>query len=409
MTEQRRQEVRYRHRLPPCPSYDVAGMERWLEALAAQGLMLAEEDAFFGFASFIETEPQQVRYRLEATPKEAGPLSDMVPEEEAAELNAFYGWDYVARRGDFFIYRCTDPTVRELHTDPAVQALALTKVKLRQGIRIGTLLFWLIVYPLLLTRGGLLLTVLKMRSWLSLLAVLSFGWTLVDAVLGYLSLRRTQKQLQHGVRSLAAGRTPHPVLYYGKRALQLVLNLLLIFLILRSWSQTVLRTELQPLEEYSRPLPFATLRDLAGEDSTHYSQTMAGMGQGINALQEWSDWLAPCCIDYCEYANVTLADGQVLSGGLYVDYFELANPTLAKLLMHELERRDRREPGCLPLELPLPEADAAAAYTGILGSPTLLLRSGSTVLRAYLHQFSESAPLPPEVWMASMALSLPKG
>ena len=40
-------ETKYRYRIPPCPAYDIPGMESWLEDLAAKGLHLSK-DGFFG-------------------------------------------------------------------------------------------------------------------------------------------------------------------------------------------------------------------------------------------------------------------------------------------------------------------------------------------------------------------------
>ena len=56
-------------RLPPCPPYDVEGMESWLSDMAAKGWRLEPDDFFFGLASFSRTEPGPVRYRLEASLK----------------------------------------------------------------------------------------------------------------------------------------------------------------------------------------------------------------------------------------------------------------------------------------------------------------------------------------------------
>ena len=73
------------------------------------------------------------------------------------ELGKKYDWEYVARRKDFYIYRSFDPCARELNTDPEVQALALNAVKKRQRGTVLQLLFWVVVYPLLFFRGGILL------------------------------------------------------------------------------------------------------------------------------------------------------------------------------------------------------------------------------------------------------------
>ena len=60
-------EPTYRHRLPPCPFYDMAGVECWLEEMAQKGLHLVGPSGFFaGLGTFTDGEPTAVRYRLEA-------------------------------------------------------------------------------------------------------------------------------------------------------------------------------------------------------------------------------------------------------------------------------------------------------------------------------------------------------
>ena len=116
--------------LVPCPDYDVEGTECWLTDLAREGLLLKKDGLFAGVAVFERAVPQRVQYRLEAAQKDTGLLGDgYEPDPEQVELCAQYGWEYVARRGEFYIYRSHDPAARELNTDPAVQALALKAVK----------------------------------------------------------------------------------------------------------------------------------------------------------------------------------------------------------------------------------------------------------------------------------------
>ena len=47
-----RTEGRRAYRLPPCPAWDVEGMERWLEDMAERGFFLAKDGFFAGFAAF---------------------------------------------------------------------------------------------------------------------------------------------------------------------------------------------------------------------------------------------------------------------------------------------------------------------------------------------------------------------
>lgn len=137
-------------RLPPCPVYDVEGMESWLTGLAREeGLLLIQDGIFAGAAAFEKGEPRQMKYRLEAAPKPTGFLADNggEPDPEAVELNRAYHWDYVGKRGNFYIYRTDDPAARELNTDPEVQALAVNAVKKRQMGNLWLPLYWLFMFP----------------------------------------------------------------------------------------------------------------------------------------------------------------------------------------------------------------------------------------------------------------------
>ena len=45
------------HRPVPCPAYDLAAMEAWLEDMARQGLLLSRDGFFLGFADFEKSTP----------------------------------------------------------------------------------------------------------------------------------------------------------------------------------------------------------------------------------------------------------------------------------------------------------------------------------------------------------------
>lgn len=62
------------YRLPPCPYYDLPGVESWLEELSAKGLHLDPEGFVFGVMQFQRNEAKSYRYRLEAVQKQQGML-----------------------------------------------------------------------------------------------------------------------------------------------------------------------------------------------------------------------------------------------------------------------------------------------------------------------------------------------
>ena len=390
------------YRLPPCPAYDVEGMEQWLSDQAERGLFLAQEGFFAGIAAFEAGVPRPVKYRLEAAQKSTSMWAEDggEPDPEQVELGKKYDWEYVARRKDFYIYRSFDPCARELNTDPEVQALALNAVKKRQRGTVLQLLFWLVVYPLLFFRGGILLTAIHMRTWLFLLTAAFVLWMVADEVSALVCLRRIQKKLREN-GCLQAGKDwrRRAVPYHARRAVQWFLGIFLVCIFLSSWSDSIMDANKVSLDRYTGTLPFATMRDFAGEEPAGYRMTMTGVHMGFNTVQIWSDWLAPVCIDYSEHAELTLADDRILSGGYYVDYYEAKSPGIARLLARELYSLDRRESGFEPMEPPdiAASCDRLYAYRNNLHFPTVVVQSGFRVIRAFFYQTADDT-VPFDQW-----------
>lgn len=401
------------YRRPPCPSYDVEGTEAWLTDLAREGLLLEADGFFAGFAAFEKAAPAHVKYRLEAAQKHAGLWSEDggEPDEAQVELCAQYRWEYVARHGQFYIYRSADPSARELNTDPKVQALALNAVKKRLVSDLISLLVWTVLYPLLFLRAGLFTTILGLGTWRFALLTVLVLWEIVRSVRALTVLGRFQKKLRQG---LTPAHTKNwrqgAARYHAANALRLLLALALAVCLLHVWSDRIMDTGLVPLDEYNGKLPFATMRELAAFDGSavaDYRETMTGLS--FNSISDSSDWLAPRRISYHEVADVTRADGTHLNGGLYIDYYEAVSPWLAHRLLRERWRYDRHQPQYQPLEAPALPADETVAYSSMLHFPTVLIRRGSVFVRAYFYQFDDpgSVTLPPDTWCALLAQSLP--
>ena len=136
------------HKLLPYPSYDVEAIQFWLQEMAQQGWHLEKDGIFMGVVSFGKGEMKRVRYRLEASLKSTSMWAENngEPENEAIQLNQLYGWEYVCKCKNFYIYRSENESSRELNTDPLVQELALKEVCKRQASSLFTLFFWLVVY-----------------------------------------------------------------------------------------------------------------------------------------------------------------------------------------------------------------------------------------------------------------------
>ena len=397
-------------RLPPCPAYDIEGMESWLSDLAMEGLFLTEEGFFGWIGHFVYDTPRPARYRLEAARKSTSMWAENYgdPDWEEVELSKQYTWEYVAKRGDFYIYRSFDETARELHTDPQVQAMALDAVKSRQKSAILQQIFWLIVYPLLFFRSGILLMMITVRTWLFLLTVFFVVWMLADGVITILYLRKLQKRLLSGRLSSGKinwkGRSGR---HFTKCFTQICIAGILVVAYGSLWSDTMLDKNLITLDQYEGTVPFATMADFHKGNVTDYERTMLGMS--FNTIQEWSDWLAPRCVDFEEQVRIHYGDGKMIDGGYYVEYFELANDTLARWLVQEYYGIDRHKEDYAPLETPELSVDFAAAYASDLHLPVILIRDGNIVLRAYFYQtVPQGKEIPKEQWMTILAQSIGK-
>ena len=365
------EKPKYVLRLPPCPDYDVEGTECWLTDLAREGLLLKKDGLFAGVAVFERAVPQRVQYRLEAAQKDTGLLGDgYEPDPEQVELCAQYGWEYVARRGEFYIYRSHDPAARELNTDPAVQALALKAVKSRSVNAAIYAALWILVFLLapILKRVGLLRAILELRTPVFLLfAALAVG-AVVRSVRELRALRKLQRTLEQGRQpERRSGWRRNAVRCHVIRFVRLGLTAALI--IVGCCRITEPAQDHHP-SDLEGQLPFASMRDLASADGTavtDYRESMTGMG--FNLVELHSDWLAPLR----EY--------------------------------HAIARRDR---SYMPLDAPEVDGCTLTAYEGTLHFPVVLIQRGNVFLYAYFYQFDDpgSYILPLDEWIGILARSL---
>lgn len=380
-------------RLLPCPAYDIEGTEGWLAQMAQQGWLLCKDGIFACVASFERGETKNVRYRLTAALKSTSMWADSggMPDAEEVELGEKYGWEYVATRGEFYIYRTFNPDARELNTDPEVQAAAVDAVRRRQNGSVFNVFFWAVIYPVCHAVfrgwGGLFLTAVSVRTWFFLLTWAAMLCPALLSLRTAIHLGKLQKRLKSGeALTPCAPAKRQTRAYYGRKAAVFVLFALWAAIALRLGSADVMDEGKIPLAQYSGTLPFATLTDLAGPGVGDHEYTPSfGTDLTFNHVQEWSDWLAPRNIKWAEHAAVTRADGTVLKGGLYIDYHEAATEWVAERLMRDYIRMDRlRWKDNAPLDLSPLDADEARAYIAVF--PTVVFRKGNIVVRAGFSQ-----------------------
>lgn len=400
------QEPRRRHWLPPCPSYDVDGMEQWLGDRAREGWLLEKDGFFAGVASFVESTPCAARYRLEAALKDTSIWAENSgePSPEALAISERYAWEYVGKRGSFFIYRTLEPGARELNTDPAVQALAIAAVQKRQMGGIISSFFWGVVYLVMLLRVGILLTMVSVGSCFFLFTAALVLWMLGSSLAEVVSMGRLKRRLRAGTPAPPVRR--RPAVYFAGKALLTVACVAWLCILLYRWGVSATDEDKMSLEAYGRRPPFATLTDFAGEGARGYRSDMPGTR--FNYVKVWSDPLAPENITWAEHAGITRADGSVLDGGLYVYYHKAANRWIAGRLARSYLRAAQSKKGYEAAALPALDVDFAAAFYDGLGWPNIVVQRGEVVCQVTLYETGDGPYMTLEEWAAAFVQSLPE-
>ena len=252
----------------PCPLSDIEGLESWLGDMAAQGLVPVTIGQ--NFARFRCSQPKAVRYRLNAKPAPETFLESApgTPDGEERALAQECGWYYVTAVGDFFLYACEDSDAPELNTDPRVQALSLRYAKRQVFAPAGLLAYWLVTFWVRYAMGVWHTPVIDFveLGWLSFCYLGLLAAALVSVVHNTVLLYRFSARLTRGAEPerhknwrKGAGR------YLVGRVLAALLFVLTIVWTFAGSAMEKSRHGSIPLEDYTAPLPFATLDDYAGQ------------------------------------------------------------------------------------------------------------------------------------------------
>ncbi|MBR5248001.1 MAG: DUF2812 domain-containing protein [Lachnospiraceae bacterium] len=402
-----RREPKLAHRLIPCPQYDVSGMECWLSDMASQGLLLQQDGFFAGVATFEKTTPQKVKYRLQPAEKSTGMWADYNdgPDEEAVELSKAYGWEYIAKRGEFHIYRTFDPEAIELHTDPQVQALAMNAMRKRQRDNLLSGIFWGLFYPWLLFKGKIMLAVIHAGTFPMLPVMIACVWMSIHSVIQAVRLIQLRKKVLQGEETGSGHNWKKKAKgYHANNILRRLIYLVAILLFLKMMGEQMIYEDYIPLTDYTGEMPFATMEDfLPGGEMKLVNMKVGNM----NTVREWTDILSPVNYEWDEVGEVTHPDGRVLSGGLEVIYHETKADWIAKRLAREYLLKGKSERDFSELELSLEEVDQVTAYTGSLHFPCIILREGNRILYARFYtNGSDTVKMSLEEWAGLLAQCL---
>ena len=402
------EEICYAYRPAPCPAYDVEGTESWLSDLSAEGLFLSSDGFFCGIGIFERRAPHRLTYRLEAAERPAGVMGgDAPPADEIVDISASMGWQYISRRGNFYIYAAESPAVREPNTDPAVQAMALAHLsrRVRSSVvnLIVELLLWCVLFPFFRGGGQIFIAAINIGTWFWLWGHLLLAWFIIDSCRQGIYLRRLRKRLlADGYLDHAKDWRADAMRHYLFRMAKILAVAAWIIVLLVRLNHGILGTYEISIDDYEDDPPFATMIDLAPEGDYTRESMFGDMG---NSVRVWSDWLAPVNYAWDEVAYIRDGEMTVLSGGLYIDYHETAAPWIAHALAkeyHRVERWELRGDYAL-LEVDLPDIDYAVAFLDSIHMPTVVLQKGTRIIHATFHQHSDAAEIPLAEWAARMA------
>lgn len=452
--------ARFHYRRPPCPGYDFVGIEGWLERMARKGMFLDRDGFVFNFFQFQKGTPANIKFRLEANPKQSPldikPLED--PDPEALALYEDFGWEYWGQYREFYIYRSLDPDARELNTDPVVQAIGLDNVRKRTGFFLGLFAAMLVgillgfagsaaiqelgrdvteralryeLLTMVLLFGGfyllsdrknnkiavflskccvlflyarMVLTQYRIANTITpLLDILDKGWLWWVAFGGvYLSLLAASLisyvHICRLQKQLRQGQIPDRK---KKPSLWRMVPEVLPFLMLMFLVLTPMLggrpSEIIPREGFSGTLPFPTLTEVAPE--REYILRDDGY------IQYWEDILSPVNYNWREEAWLDGEDGSRYSGVLAVSYHEAANETIAKRLIEEYSSCGQADPGLIPGTVDPGDFDHLSVSKQI--HPVMLIRKGNIVIQAYcsVQSWGDHENLYPQ-WLEQLAHTL---
>ena len=393
-------ENKYRYRIPPCPAYDIPGMESWLEDLAAKGLHLSK-DGFFGIlTSFEEGPPKKERFRLEPTDRKGGLFSEEYdPEDEQVQLLHQMGWTYRARRGQFHIYSSDDPGAPELNTDPQVQAVTMSALTQFLRKKVTNALFTTLLYLFLYFGDILISSTLLLGTPLVLLFAGLMLWDLGCSLKALIVLVRWRNQLRQGQP------LPHRSDYRrsGWRYLTtefLRKSLWVLFFLCAAWRVLSIEVD-EPYEKIAdQHFPFYTVAD-------YYPGAEIKRTESISEFYTWEDLLSPENYDFREYTEVK-RNGETFDCWLSVNYHRtrwewtarrLARELVSQAGANRLEQTAARIFGDEPViatEIALPDADYCAYFYKYRSDPYMVIQKDNVVIQVNLEIPGSAAEPTPE-------------
>lgn len=387
----------------------MEGIESWLSDMASEGWSLEKDGYYWGFFAFEKCEPQQLNYRLEAVQREGSIWSEDggEPPAEEIEMGAEFGWEYMVKYKEFYIYRTSDMEAREMNTDPEIQALSINILKKRLRSAFITSSVSLGMYGFILYLTGIFTAMVTVGSWFFVWAFLGAMDLVAERIKNMVHLKNLCK------RMIENGEIDHHKDWRkGKRGYRIrsIGAMVASFVWIICTSSVLINHQFNEnrigLEDYKEDPPFVTLIDIAGGGT--YSFKNSDISDDLNSVYEWQDLIAPYNADWSENATIVKEDGTTLSGGLDVHYHETNSTWVANQMAKEYYRQRDKSGEIQDIEVV--EIECEVDYMKVFRiydlQTVVVMQKDNKVIRASLYQYSDSDEIELEEWLQVVAESL---
>lgn len=388
--------VKFVYRFPPCPVYDIEGIERWLEEQSLNGMKLVNYSPW-GLFVFEKASPQPIRYRLEAAQKRHAFWDEnMNPPVSMQELALDCGWSFITYCGGFYIFCCTDPHGPELNTDPSIQAISMKYMKKRWRSSLIGMLIYLAILLFILGPG--FFYHLAADGSVMILLFLFLVTEIITCFEGLIHIVRIHRRLSSGSKLVPRHTSGCSAKRY--RFSQYASYVLILVMLLSIGLHHMVRLGLgeHPLTEFPGTPPFVTLEELAPEDT---EITYSKIDNGY--YQSRPDILIPVNLYWMDGGQISYPDGESTAGLLEIQYCETAAPWLARAIGKDYLQFHKMRSGT---ELALPPdlgVDYAAAITDHFGLNRVVLVKGNIVVCTRFSMADPYGYFTLEAWAQAMA------
>lgn len=386
-------------RIPPSPLYDMEAMESWLTDMAREGLYLERQGIDWGLGHFYRGEPRALPYRLVSSLEHPTlwqrlRQSRRAPNQEARELAAQAGWEYVSLHQSFYVYRATTEHPREMETDYQLQAAAIRRVLWWYAVSLFLILLLLFVLFLLLwfSCGQSIWGIVRESFALPFL----FPLGIASVVVQYGRILHYFREMSQKLALGDALNHRKPWRAQTKRRLAIrwtIVGMVVVFGVGIFPSGTVSLPP-PPAPDY----PFATVSDLlpAGYAYQREPENFS--------FQRRPNPFFPQDLLWMEDGTLTTPDGRTCQVGFRLQYTRTAFLSAAQWCFQTAWKELIAQGRVHAESLALPGLDQAKLVQDAFGS-CLLLRQGTQVWRVSLNHM-EDGVWPPALWQEAVLRSL---